>query len=126
MEVPPAMVLVLMYMPQDYASIAGRAEGIGTATTDGSRRIVLLHCSVACRGDVLVARWRGRARRCYSIHSDRDPADQQAIDESHAGQAVSTNQRLLARWGRLHAVRSVLSAVALFLFAYLLAFAKSQ
>jgi hypothetical protein len=34
MEVPPAMVLVLMYMPQDYASIAGRAEGIGTATTD--------------------------------------------------------------------------------------------
>jgi len=35
-------------------------------------------------------------------------------------------ERLLARWGRLHAVRSVLSAVALFLFAYLLAFAKSQ
>ena len=34
MEVPPAMVLVLMYMPQDYASIAGRAEGIGTATMD--------------------------------------------------------------------------------------------
>jgi hypothetical protein len=34
MEVPPAMVLVLMYMPQDYASIAGRAEGIRTATTD--------------------------------------------------------------------------------------------
>ena len=32
MEVP-AMVLVLMYMPQDYASIAGRAEGNGTATT---------------------------------------------------------------------------------------------
>ena len=35
-------------------------------------------------------------------------------------------ERLLARWGGLHAVRSVLSAVALFLFAYLLAFAKSQ
>jgi hypothetical protein len=34
MDVPPAMVLVLMYMPQDYASIVGRAEGIGPATTD--------------------------------------------------------------------------------------------
>src|SRR5712671_7720766 len=34
MDVPPAIVLVLMYMPQDYASIAGRAEGIRTATTD--------------------------------------------------------------------------------------------
>ena len=32
--------------------------------------------------------------------------------------------RLLARWGRLHAVRSVLSAVALLLLLYLLIFAK--
>jgi hypothetical protein len=31
-------------------------------------------------------------------------------------------ERLLARWGRLHAVRSVLSAVALLLFLYLVIF----
>jgi hypothetical protein len=34
-------------------------------------------------------------------------------------------ERLLARWGSLHAVRSVLSAVALLLFLYLVIFAKS-
>jgi len=33
-------------------------------------------------------------------------------------------ERLLARWGRLHAVRSVLSALALLLLLYLLIFAK--
>ena len=33
-------------------------------------------------------------------------------------------KRLLARWGRLHAVRSVLSAVALLLFLYLAIFRK--
>jgi hypothetical protein len=33
--------------------------------------------------------------------------------------------RLLARWGALHAVRSTLSALALFLLLYLLIFAKS-
>jgi hypothetical protein len=34
-------------------------------------------------------------------------------------------ERLLARWGMLHAVRSVLSTVALFLFLYLAVFTKS-
>jgi hypothetical protein len=33
--------------------------------------------------------------------------------------------QLLARWGALHAVRSVLSALALLLLLYLLIFAKS-
>jgi hypothetical protein len=33
--------------------------------------------------------------------------------------------QLLARWGRLHAVRSVLSATALLLFLYLAVFTKS-
>jgi hypothetical protein len=36
----------------------------------GSRRIDLLDCSVACWDDVLVARWRGRTRRCHSILDD--------------------------------------------------------
>ena len=35
-------------------------------------------------------------------------------------------ERLLARWGRLHAVRSALSSLALLLFLYLLIYAKSQ
>jgi hypothetical protein len=33
-------------------------------------------------------------------------------------------ERLLSRWGRLHAVRSLLSALALLLLLYLLIFAK--
>lgn len=33
-------------------------------------------------------------------------------------------ERLLARWGRLHAVRSVLSGLALLLFVYLAIFGK--
>jgi hypothetical protein len=35
-------------------------------------------------------------------------------------------ERLLSRWGRLHAVRSVLSGLALLLFLYLLVFSKSR
>ena len=35
-------------------------------------------------------------------------------------------ERLLARWGRLHAVRSVLSGLALLLFLYLLVFSNSR
>ncbi len=34
--------------------------------------------------------------------------------------------RLLARWGRLHAVRSVLSGLALLIFLYLIVFSKSR
>jgi hypothetical protein len=35
-------------------------------------------------------------------------------------------ERLLASWGRLHAVRSVLSGAALMIFLYLLVFSKSR
>jgi len=35
-------------------------------------------------------------------------------------------ERLLERWGRLHAVRSVLSGVALLIFLYLIVFSKSR
>jgi len=35
-------------------------------------------------------------------------------------------ERLLARWGKLHAVRSVLSGVSLLLFLYLLVLSKSR
>jgi hypothetical protein len=33
-RVPPAMLLVVVYMPQDYASSVASAESIRTATTD--------------------------------------------------------------------------------------------
>src|ERR1039457_807393 len=36
MKVPPAMFLVVMYIPQDYAPSMGDAEGIGTAPKEGS------------------------------------------------------------------------------------------
>jgi hypothetical protein len=35
-------------------------------------------------------------------------------------------ERLLARWGRLHAVRTVLSGLAMLFFLYLLVFSKSR
>jgi hypothetical protein len=35
-------------------------------------------------------------------------------------------ERLLERWGRLHAVRSVLSGVALLIFLHLIIFSKSR
>ena len=35
-------------------------------------------------------------------------------------------ERLLERWGRLHAVRSVLSALSLLLFLFLMIFSKSR
>ena len=53
------------------------------------------------------------------------PTNKQLLSPTLDRRSAQT-ERQLARWGRLHAVRSVLSAVALFLFAYLLAFAKSQ
>jgi len=58
---------------------------------------------------------------------ESDPADQQpnklllspALDKRSA-----ETERLLARWGMLHAVRGVLSGLALLLFLYLAIFAK--
>jgi len=34
-RVPPALLLVVVYMIQDYASLMGAAEGIGTAPKEG-------------------------------------------------------------------------------------------
>ncbi len=42
---------------------------------------VVFHRGMACGGDILVARWRGHAGRCYPIRSDRDPANQQTVVE---------------------------------------------
>ncbi len=53
------------------------------------------------------------------------PTNKQLLSPTLDRQSAKTSQ-LLARWGALHAVRSVLSGVALLLFLYLLIFAKSQ
>jgi len=51
------------------------------------------------------------------------PTNKQLLSPTLDKQSVEAH-RLLARWGRLHAVRSVLSAVALLLFLYLAIFRK--
>jgi len=49
------------------------------------------------------------------------PTNKQLLSPTLDTRSAET-ERLLARWGRLHAVRSVLSAVALLLFLYLAIF----
>ena len=51
------------------------------------------------------------------------PTNRQLLNPSLDKQSAQTGQ-LLARWGRLHAARSLLSALALLLFLYLAIFAK--
>ncbi len=53
------------------------------------------------------------------------PTNKQLLSPTLDRRSVET-ERLLARWGRLHAVRGLLSVAALLLFLYLLTFAKSQ
>jgi hypothetical protein len=51
------------------------------------------------------------------------PTNQQLLSPALDKRSPET-ERLLARWGTLHAVRSVLSGLALLLFLYLAIFAK--
>jgi hypothetical protein len=53
------------------------------------------------------------------------PTNKQLLSPALDRRSVEA-ERLLARWGRLHAVRSVLSGVALLIFLYLLVFSKSR
>src|ERR1700732_1326154 len=53
------------------------------------------------------------------------PTNKQLLSPTLDRRSAQT-ERLLARWGRLHAVRSVLSALALLLFLSLSIFTKSQ
>jgi uncharacterized membrane protein YdcZ (DUF606 family) len=53
------------------------------------------------------------------------PTNKQLLDRTLYRPSAQT-ERLLARWGRLHAVRSVLSGMALLLYLYLLVFRKPQ
>jgi hypothetical protein len=52
------------------------------------------------------------------------PTNKQLLNPALDRRAAET-ERLLARWGALHAVRSFLSAMALLLFLYLVIFQKS-
>ena len=53
------------------------------------------------------------------------PTNKQLLSPTLDRRSAQT-ERLLARWGKLHAVRSVISGLALLLFLYLSIFAKSQ
>jgi hypothetical protein len=53
------------------------------------------------------------------------PTNKQLLSPTLDRRSAET-ERLLTRWGALHSVRSVLSALALLLFLYLLMFAKSK
>ena len=53
------------------------------------------------------------------------PTNKQLLNPALDRRPAQT-ERLLARWGRLHAVRSALSAFALLLFLFLLTFANYQ
>ena len=53
------------------------------------------------------------------------PTNKQLLNAALDKHSAQTGQ-LLARWGALHAVRSVLSGVALLLFLYLAIFMKSE
>ena len=53
------------------------------------------------------------------------PTNKQLLSQTLDRRSAQTEQ-LLARWGTLHAVRTVLSGAALLLFLYLLIFTKSQ
>ena len=53
------------------------------------------------------------------------PTNKQLLSPALDRRSVEA-ERLLARWGRLHAVRSVLSGAALLIFLYLLVFSKSR
>ncbi len=52
------------------------------------------------------------------------PTNKQLLNPALDRRSAET-ERLLARWAALHAVRSLLSALALLLFLYLLVFAKA-
>jgi hypothetical protein len=52
------------------------------------------------------------------------PTNKQLLNPTLDRRSAET-ERLLARWGRLHAVRSILSTLALLLFLWLAVFAKS-
>jgi hypothetical protein len=53
------------------------------------------------------------------------PTNKRLLDPTLDKRSAET-ERLLARWGRLHAVRSVMSGLSLLLFLYLLVFSKSR
>jgi hypothetical protein len=69
--------------------------------------------------------WRGAAGLRYPIYVIVIlPINKQLLNPALDRRSAET-ERLLARWGMLHAVRSVLSGLALLLFLYLTIFRRS-
>jgi len=90
----------------------------------GSGGIDLPHCCVARRGDILVVGCWSPAGQCHPVHAACDPATNKVLLSPKLDRRSVEAGRLLARWGALHAVRSVLSGLALLLFLYLVIFKK--
>jgi hypothetical protein len=91
----------------------------------GSRVPAVFYCSMACWGDILVARCRSLAGFGHPFTPIVIlPTNKQLLSPTLDRRSAQT-ERLLARWGTLHAVRSVLSGLALLLFLYLLIFTRT-
>jgi hypothetical protein len=87
-------------------------------------------CLLSC-----VAAWLAGATFCWAVAGVLQvsvipftlvvilPTNKQLLSPTLDRRSAQT-ERLLARWGRLHAARSVLSGLALLLFLYLVIFAK--
>src|SRR6266566_6544422 len=67
----------------------------------GSRVPAVFYCSMACWGNILVGRCRSVAGFGHPLHTDCHPADQQAVVEPCAGQAVSPNRSLTCPLGQV-------------------------
>jgi hypothetical protein len=81
---------------------------------------------LAFRGDILVAGWRDRARLRHTFTLIVIlPTNKLLLNPILDKRSVEA-ERLLTRWGALHAVRTVLSGVAMLIFLYLAIFAKSR
>jgi hypothetical protein len=75
-------------------------------------------------GDItLVGRGSGALGKWMKVASASADRGEHLLSPTLDRQSVEA-ERLLARWGKLHAVRSVLSGVALLLFLYLAIFGK--
>src|ERR1700676_3925745 len=67
----------------------------------GSGGSPVFHYRMVCRGELPVGRWRAPAGRCHPIHAHRNPADQQAVAQSCAGQAFGTDGSATCSLGQI-------------------------
>jgi hypothetical protein len=107
--------------------------GVEIAATEFApsyRRATVLQATSAAVGLISSARWGSilvagcwsHAGQCHPVHAACDSAHNKLLLSPTLDKRSVDAERLLARWGSLHAVRSVLSGLALLLFLYLAIF----